>query len=313
MPQTILITGGTGLVGKELSNQLLAEGNTVIVLTRNKALTTSSFTPQKINYAYWSVEENIIDENAFAQANAIVHLAGESVAGKRWTTKQMQTIVDSRVKTGELLLNYLQTKPNQVKTIITASATGWYKPQINAALSYQEDDEANTDFLGETCKLWEQSLQPVKNLGIRLVTLRIGIVLGKQGGALKEFLKPLKFGFATIMGNGKQYISWISLEDLCRLIQFSLHHEIEGVYNAVSLNPETNKNFMLQLAQHIRGKFYLAFHVPSFVLKIMLGGMSIEILKSSQISSQKIVDAGFKFNHPTLKLCFNSLFPKATL
>lgn len=313
MPQTILITGGTGLVGKELSKRLLKEGNIVMILTRQKQKTSLNFNPLLINYAYWNVEENYIDENAFAQANTIIHLAGEPVAGKRWTAKRKKEIIDSRVKTGELLVHYLQTKPHQIKTIIAASATGWYKPNINPTLQYQEEDEVHTDFLGETCRLWEQSMQPVKHLGIRLVTLRIGIVLSPEGGALKEFLKPIQFGFATIMGKGNQIISWISIDDLCRLINFSLYHKnMQGVYNAVAPNPVTNKNFMLQLAEHCKGKKYLSFHIPSFLLKIMLGGMSIEILKSSHISCQKIMDAGFSFNHSSLKECFNYLLPKAT-
>jgi hypothetical protein len=313
MPQTILITGGTGLVGAKLCEQLMADGNTVIVLTRKKEITTSTFNPQKINYAYWSVDENYIDENAFSQANAIVHLAGESVAAKRWTTKQKQIIVDSRVKTGELLIQYLATKKNKVKTIVAASAIGWYKPQINLALKYQEEDEPNNDFLGETCKQWEQIMHPAKNLGIRLVTVRIGIVLSSQGGALKEFLTPIKYGFATIMGNGKQLISWISILDLCRLINFSVTNEkIQGVYNAVAPNPISNKSFMLQLAVHQRGKWFIALHIPSFILKNLLGDMSIEILKSSNISCKKIVDAGFSFCHSSLKESFNYLLPKTT-
>lgn len=313
MPQTILITGGTGLVGSQLCEQLIAEGNTVIVLTRKKEITTSTFIAQKINYAYWNVEEKFIDENAFAQANAIVHLAGESVAAKRWTAKQKQIIIDSRVKTGELLVSYLQNKPNQIKTIVAASAIGWYKPQINPSLTYQEEDEPNDDFLGETCKKWEQTMLPIKKLGIRLVTLRIGIVLSKSGGALKEFLTPIKFGLATIMGNGKQFISWISVFDLSRLINFGLTNEnIQGVYNAVAPNPVSNKNFMQQLATHQRGKWFITLHIPSFILKILLGGMSIEILKSSNISCKKIVDAGFAFSHLYLKDSFNYLLPKAT-
>lgn len=313
MPETILITGGTGLIGKNLSQQLVNDGHTVIVLTRNKSLISASFALQKINYSYWNVDENYIDEKAFAQANTLIHLAGENVAGKRWTAKRKKEILESRVSPGKILVSYLQNNPHQIKTIIAASAIGWYKPKINPNLNYQEDDTANTDFLGQTCQLWEQSLLPAKDLGIRLITLRIGIVLSKNGGALKEFLAPLKFGIAAIMGKGNQFISWISLLDLCNIIQFGINHKsIEGVFNAVSPTPETNKNFVLQLAKHCRGKWFLPIHVPSILLKIMLGGLSIEVLKSSNISCQKIIDAGFTFNHSSLKKSFNYLLPKAT-
>lgn len=304
---TILITGGTGLIGTALSKVLISKGHEVIILSRGQSATG------EIGYsiAHWDPEKQVIDVAAVQKADYIINLAGAGIADKRWTQKRKQEIIDSRVKSGELLVKTLKENTNKVKAMISASAIGWYgddakrKPSRKAFI---EDDHADDGFLGETCQLWEASIDPVQELGKRLVKLRTGIVLSKEGGALKEFRMPVRFGVAAILGSGRQLMSWIHIDDLTRLMLFAIEHEpLHGVYNAVASQPVTNKHFMLKLAEKIKGRFYIPLYVPSFVLKAVLGGMSVEVLKSATVSNSKIGLAGFQFLYPTIDAALSDL------
>ncbi|MCX6289763.1 MAG: TIGR01777 family oxidoreductase [Bacteroidetes bacterium] len=303
--QTVLITGGTGMVGTSLTELLLSKGYEVIILTRKPQVSQIP----NLTYAVWNIAKGNIDPLAFEKADAIVHLAGAGVADKRWSKKRKQEIVDSRVMSGALLVKYLTEIPNQVKTVVAASAIGWYGPDTQQSLQngFTETDPVDAAFLGDTCKRWEDSVKPIETLGIRLVTLRIGIVLNKQGGALAEFIKPAQFGMATIFGNGQQIVSWIHHHDLCRMILFGIETtSLKGVYNAVSPDPKSNKDLIIAITKKLRG-FYLPLPVPAFVLEIILGEMSVEILKSAKVSSNKIQDAGFNFDYPSLHSALNDL------
>lgn len=301
---TILLTGGTGLVGRALSSALLEKKHNVIILTRStKQMAISPQPKNGIQWVQWNVEAQTIDKDAVAKADYIIHLAGAGVADKRWTKKRKQEIVDSRVKSGALLVTALSEIENNVKAVITASAIGWYgaDPVIPNPIPFLEDAPADTAFLGDTCRQWEQSIEPVTQLKKRVVKLRIGIVLSKDGGALKEFIKPLQFGVAAILGNGKQMISWIHIDDLVNMFMAAIENEnMNGVYNAVAPKPVSNKELTLELARS-RKKFFIPFYVPSFILKLLLGEMSIEILKSATVSSIKIQQAGFNFKFPDIK------------
>ena len=179
---------------------------------------------------------------------------------------------------------------------------------LKSQKAFSEETAADKDFLGETCRLWEQSIEPVTALGIRLVKLRTGIVLANEGGAFAEFKKPVKFGIAAVLGSGQQTISWIHIEDLCRMYLFAIEHqEISGVYNAVSPMPVKNKPLMLLLAKKLKGKFSVAVHVPAFVLKVVMGEMSIEVLKSATVSANKIRAAGFTFLYPSIEAAVEDL------
>jgi uncharacterized protein len=287
--QTVLITGGTGLVGKALTQLLLNKGYKVIVLTRGNTIHTNN---NKLSFAKWNVDKNEIDIAALQQADYIIHLAGAGVMDKKWTEAYKQEIIDSRIKSAGLIADSLKKHSNKVKAVISASAIGWYK-DINTV--HTEEEPADDSFLGYTCQLWEQSILPVKELDKRLVTLRIGIVLSKAGGALKEFIQPLKFGVAAILGNGKQTVSWVHIDDLCQMFLYALENEkLSGIYNAVAPEPVNNKTLTLTLAKK-RNRFYLPVHVPQFVLKTILGSRSIEVLKSNNVSCKKMQSAGFTF------------------
>jgi uncharacterized protein (TIGR01777 family) len=305
---TVLITGGTGLVGNRLTEMLVSKGYEVIIVTRKIPLTAQ----KNIQYALWNVEVGHIDSDAVKKSDYIIHLAGAGVADKRWSIKRKKEIVDSRIKSCELLVNALRTNENKIKAVISASAIGWYGPDPSLHENgFDENDIANTDFLGETCKEWESSIQPTALLGKRLVILRTGIVLSKYGGALKEFLTPLKFGVAAILGNGKQKISWIDIDDLCTIyINAIENNNWHGSYNAVAPSPISNKQLTLALAKKLRGKFFIPIYVPGFVLNFILGEMSIEVLKSCTVSAEKIKHAGYNFLYPTLESSLDHLLKK---
>lgn len=296
----ILITGGTGLLGSALTKMLKANGHKITILTRAKKPSDDN----DINYALWDVKEQTIDNAAVASADYIIHLAGAGVADKRWTKDRKKEIVESRTQSSALLVKALQM-PNQVKAVISASAIGWYGADENRSPKkkfFTEDMRADKEFLGETCRLWEQSIEPVKeDAGKRLVKLRIGIVLSNDGGALPEFKKPVKFGIAGVLGSGKQVVSWIHIEDLCRMFMYAIENEsMQGVYNAVAPAPVRNKELTIALAEKMKGKFFVHMHVPAFVLKTMLGEMSLEVLKSATVSCEKIRAAGFTFLYPEI-------------
>ena len=308
---TVLITGGTGLIGTALAKELLNKNYEVIILSRSKEGSSSN---KKLSYAKWNVNEQTIDKDAIAKADYIIHLAGAGIADKRWTKKRKQEIIDSRVKSSELLVKALQENENKVKAVISSSAIGWYisldsSPKNgNTLRKHMESDPPANDFLGTTCQKWEESIEPIKTLNKRLVKIRTGIVLSNEGGAIKEFKKPLRFGIAAILGSGKQIISWIHIDDLVRIYMAAIEKEtMNGVYNGVAPVPVTNKELVMELAKAKKKNFFIPLHVPSWALKILLGEMSIEVLKSAAISADKIVETGFSFLYPSIDLAIQKL------
>ena len=297
---TVVITGGTGTIGKRLSGMLVEKGYRVIILSRRVQGSDAS---DPISYANWNVGKGIIDAQAITQADYIIHLAGAGVAEGRWTAKRKLEIVNSRTQSSELLVKALRNTPNKVKAVISSSATGWYgadTPQSSVS-GFKEDAKPADDFLGDTCRLWEDSIEPVTELGIRLVKLRTGIVLSNKGGAYVEFKKPLKAGLATIMGNGKQVVSWIHVDDICRMYLYALENDaLSGAFNAVAPNPVNNKTLITTIAKKLNGAWFLPVPAPAFMLKLILGEMSVEILKSVTASSAKIQTAGFSFLYPNI-------------
>ena len=305
--QTVLISGGTGMVGRQLTKHLLKKGYQVIILTRKIPFLKDA--NPNISYALWNVADQTIDSEAVQKASCLIHLAGAGVVDKKWTKVYKDEIANSRTQSSALIIKALSNHTHSIKTIISASAIGWYgeDPSPNAK-GFVEIDLAAKGFLGETCKKWEQSIEPVEKIGIRLVKLRIGIVLSNDGGALAEFKKPIQFGVAGILGTGNQMVSWIHIDDLCRLFIEGIENEqLAGTYNAVAPLPVSNKELTIELAHQIKGKFYIPLHVPKFILKIMMGERSIEILKSTTVNCEKIKKTGFTFLYPSIKAALHQL------
>jgi uncharacterized protein (TIGR01777 family) len=307
---TILITGGTGLIGTALTHMLIDKGHRIIILSRDAPSLQGpnhSPGPQRLR---WNPATGYIDPEAIRQADYIIHLAGAGVADKRWSAKRKKTIDESRTGTSALLVKSLREIPNKVSAVISSSAVGWYgpDPSIPNPRPFEETDPPYDDFLGVTCRRWEEAISPVTALGKRLVIIRTGIVLSRHGGALAEFKKPVRFGIAAILGSGRQIVSWIHIDDLCRLfVQAIEKEECTGVFNGVAPSPVTNRIIATELARRLKGRYFVPVYVPSFVLKMLLGEMSIEVLKSATVSAKKTRLAGFQYIYPSIESALDNL------
>lgn len=304
--ETVIITGGTGMIGTALRKMLAARNYRVIVFSRS-----ARAADEYASYVKWDPANMEIDAVAISQADHIIHLAGAGVGEQRWTKRRKKIIAESRIKSGELLVKALAEIPNKVRTVVSASGIGWYGPDRVKGKRFVESDPAYDDFLGKTCVQWEASIQPVKEVGKRLVILRMGVVLSNSGGALPEFLKPLQAGVATILGSGRQVISWIHIDDICHAYVAAIEQEqLNGVYNACAPETVTNKQFMLALAKS-RRSFFIPVHVPAVAVKVAVGELSIEVLKSADVDSTRLRSSGFQFIFPTLEAALKELGRKS--
>jgi uncharacterized protein (TIGR01777 family) len=292
--EKVLITGGTGLIGKYLSDKLVSKGYEVAFLSRKSSTSTS------IKSYQWNVEQMTMDEEAISSSDYIVHLAGANIGEKRWTAKRRKEIVESRVNSGKLLYDTFKKSNSKLKAFISASAVGYYGA-ITSEKIYTEADAPRNDFLGKTCEKWEESISGFEKLGIRTVKIRTSLVLSKKGGALDKLIIPFKWGIGSPSGSGKQFMPWIHIDDLCGIyIKAIEDSKMQGVYNAVAPEHCTNKVFSKTLAEVLKKPFFFP-NIPSFLLKLILGEMSDVILKGSRVSSEKISKAGYEFIYPKLK------------
>ena len=299
----ILISGGTGLVGKALSNHLLSKGHEIRILSRNPKSTNN------IKSFYWDVEKNEIDEKAFEGVEHIVHLAGSGIADKRWTDARKQEIIDSRVNSMKLITSIVKKKNIQLKSFVGASAIGIYG-MISSETIYTETDKGQDDFLSQSCIKWENAYQEIQTLSNKNCIIRIGVVLSKDGGALKRLLPMFQLGLGSSVGNGKQYMPWIHIDDLVSIFHESLFNpNYNGVYNAVSLEETSNQAFSKQLAKSLSKPFFLP-NVPAFILKLVFGEMANVLLEGSRISSKKLTNVGFQFQYPMLSEALSVIVSK---
>lgn len=302
---TVLVTGGTGLIGKHLCRQLQHKGYEVAILSRTQK--SDSSIP---NYT-WIPEEMEIEKGALDKADYIIHLAGENIGDKRWTDKRKQQIIDSRVRTANLLLTKVREQNRNIKAFISASAIGYYG-SLTSDKVFNETDSPAHDFLGDICDQWEQSIDGFKKLGIRTVTIRTGIVLTAPGGPLSRLSAPVKVRLCAAFGNGKQYMPWIHIEDLCGIyIKAIEDNQISGAYNAVAPDHKTNKEFIRTMA-HVLGKSCWFPNIPALIFKLLLGKMSDLILKGSRVSAAKIKQAGYNFLFPDLESALKNLIGRSS-
>lgn len=287
----VLISGGSGLLGKEIERELLSKGHEVLILSRKKSSVAKN--------VFWDIDKQTIEYSKIGDVEAIIHLAGEGIADKRWTNERKQAIIDSRVNSTMLLEKFISNHPNNVKHFISASAVGYYSNRGEELLT--EESSAAKDFLGETCVLWERAVDKIASDKVRVVKLRIGIVLTLKGGALKQMILPFYAGLGSALGDGKQWMSWIDSEDLARMFVFALDNDkMKGSYNAVAPEPVRNNDFGKVLSKVMR-RPYWAPSVPSFVINTIFGEMAQIILGSIRVSAEKILSTGFQFKYSNLE------------
>lgn len=287
MKERVLVTGGSGLVGRQLTALLIKNNYEVAILSRKK-------NNGELKSFFWDYENNILDPEAIEFADIIVHLAGEGIANKRWTNNQKTKIEESRTKTTKLLFETVKKAKRKPHTIISASAIGIYGISASDKV-FVEDDKSANDFISQLVVKWEAAVDEFKTIGIRTVKFRIGIVLSKEGGALAKIMIPIKLGIGSAIGTGRQFMPWIAIDDLIRMFLFATQNKIEGVFNAVSPQHISNFEFSKAIANHLNKPFFMP-KVPAFLLKLMLGEMSQIILTGNKVSSIKIDDLGFEFN-----------------
>lgn len=289
----IMITGGTGLIGRALAAKLLHAGHQIVILSRTKQRIP------RVKTFQWDLDKNWIEDGAFEGVEAIVHLAGEGIADKRWTRTRKQEIIESRTKPVEVLSRYVSENKIGVEAFVTASAIGYYGGDTFEEIM-TERSKPGSDFLAGCTVQWEEAADTFgKENKCRVVKIRTGIVLSKEGGVLSRLMKPVKLGLGSPLGSGKQWISWIHIEDLTEFYYCALENAaMEGAYNAVSSNPVTNKKFILEIASALGKKIWLPA-VPAFLLRLILGEMSVVVLGSSFVKNrrnekEKIFDLRFE-------------------
>jgi uncharacterized protein len=291
----VLITGATGMIGQELV-KVLHQNNVKV----NYLSTSKDKLVNKENYKgfFWNPDLNEIDVNAFEGVSVIYHLAGATVA-KRWTTSYKKEILDSRIIPTRLLLETLEKHSNKVTQIISASAIGIYPDSLGAI--YNEDNKSVDDsFLGKVVEQWEKEVDAFESLNILVTKVRIGIVLSSKGGALPQMVKPIKYGVGAAFGSGKQYQSWIHIEDLVSIFYYTQVSELKGVYNAVAPHPVTNATMTKEIAKVLNRPLWLP-NIPKSIMKLALGEMYILLFSSQSVSALKILNQGYQFKFATIE------------
>lgn len=292
---TVLITGATGLIGQELVKLLQANSISVNYLTTSKSKIENNS-----NYKgfYWNPKANELDSACFEGVKVIIHLAGASIA-KRWTTDYKKEIISSRVDSANVLIQTLKTTDHTVEHVISSSAIGIYP---DSEINYYEEDFTDFDdsFLSTVVQKWEDAVDGFAGLGIPVSKVRTGLVLSGEGGALEQMAKPVKYGLGAPLGSGKQWQSWIHIQDLVAIYFYILKQKLSGTFNGVAPNPVTNNELTKAIANQLNRPLILP-NVPEFMLKLLLGDMYTILVESQRVSSKKIEDAGFYFEYNSLR------------
>jgi uncharacterized protein (TIGR01777 family) len=299
MAKHILITGGSGLIGRHLTEALLNKGYRVSHLSRKASA------DKRISNYLWNVEKGSIDSACINGVDIIVHLAGSGIADKRWTAARKKNLIESRTKSISMIYDLLRTRPHQVTHVVSASGIGYYSNRGDELLT--EDAPPAHDFFGECCIAWERAVDEGKSIGLQTAKFRTGVVLTTESGALPKLAKPIKLGVGAPLGNGKQWISWIHLDDAVALYMYAIENNLQGVFNMASPEPVTNRQFTKAVARQLHKPLWLP-PVPAFLLKLFLGEMAIAVLGSTKVSAQKIESVGFQFKYPTLPEALREIY-----
>jgi uncharacterized protein len=279
--ETVLLTGATGTIGPRLITFLREAGFAVSVLSR------SARTIPNVTTYGWNIGQGRIDPQAVATADHIIHLAGAGVADERWSAARKKEILDSRVQSTDLLAETLRTVPNRVQSFVCSSAIGYYGGDTGDRL-LTESSPPGRDFLATVSRAWEDSAGRVAALGIRTVRVRTGVVLTLAGGALPKLVQPVRFNAGAPIGSGQQYISWIHLDDLCRLFVRAVQdNRWTGPYNGVAPDPATNERLTRQIAAVLDKKILLP-NIPAFTIRLAFGELAVTVLGSSRVANYRV-------------------------
>ncbi|MEZ5172589.1 MAG: TIGR01777 family oxidoreductase [Bacteroidia bacterium] len=297
----VLITGGSGLIGRRLAELLVAEGYQTRLLSR----TGKKIEPFNDVFT-WDLKRGYLEPGALEDVDVVVHLAGAGIADSRWTESRKHEIISSRVDTLELIRREAKENGIQFKTLVSGSATGWYGAITDEKLHIETEDAAK-DFLGETCKLWEAAADDFGSVADRVVKIRTGVVLSNISGALPRIILPFKFYSGTVLGTGKQQIPWIHLDDICGIYLHAIKTAgMSGAYNAVATEECSNRKFT-QAAGKVLHRPVLPGPVPSFAIKLLYGEMGNVVLEGCRVSNEKIKNAGYRFRFEELSAALEDL------
>jgi uncharacterized protein (TIGR01777 family) len=298
---TILIGGGTGLVGQRLSELLNMEGHTVLHLSRTKDLDA------KYPAYHWDLHRQTIDREAVEQADYLINLAGAGIADKPWTRARKQVIIESRTQSNALLRKAALERSTPPKAYIASAAIGIYGDRGDTLLT-EESEPGQSGFLAESCRQWEAAIQDWMTTPIRTVGIRIGVVMANEGGALPKMMMSLPVGVAPYFGNGQAWYSWIHIDDLARLFIHAIKTEdMQGFYNGVAPHPVRNKDLVRAMVEAKKAKAVLV-PAPAFALRLGMGEMADAVLSSARVSADKTESTGFTFKYPTIDDAFKALF-----
>ncbi|OGU28212.1 MAG: TIGR01777 family protein [Ignavibacteria bacterium GWA2_35_9] len=302
MAKKIIITGATGLVGKNISSELIKKSEEVIVFTRNVEAGKNKV-PNASMYLKWNYDKPEEWKEHINNSKAIIHLAGANLASKRWSKKYKKIITESRIKSTQNLIKAVSEAKNKPEVFICSSAVGYYGNSGDTLLT--EDSAPGNDFLANLCIQWEKAAEEIETFGIRRVSIRSGLVLSKEEGILKKFLLPYNLYVGGKLGNGNQWFPWIHINDLVNIYLFSLYNKIDGAINAVSTNPLRMKEFAFELGKTLNKPSF--FKVPEFLLKVVLGEQAKAALSSLRVIPQKLNNQDFKFQFENISLCLKNL------
>jgi uncharacterized protein (TIGR01777 family) len=298
----VIITGGTGLIGRTLAEQMSAEGHEVIVLSRNPSR-AKGFSPG-VRLVAWDARTSEGWSQSVEGADAIVNLAGAGLADWLWTKSRKQILVESRIKAGEAVSEAVAKAENKPRVVIQASAIGYYGPQGEQPI--KESQAPGDDFLAELCQKWEASSRPVEEQGVRRVIIRTGLVLSRNGGVLPRLLLPIRFFVGGPLGSGEQYYAWIHLQDQVRAIRFLIEDETtRGAFNLTAPNPLPNADFMETLSRSFGRPSWLP--VPEFAMRLLIGDMATVVVDGQRAVPAKLEQAGFNFNYSSLEEAMQEL------